>query len=380
MVREIREPKLSKKLRDLASSRFFIPFALLLIVVLSVPVISLVTSKPVDIRQRAAPSTPTATMNISPTTGSVVVGQQFTISLVIDGGGQTFNAAGADITVSSNLSVQTLNIVPPASGGCNFTFVNANKTPKVSDPSFAGAILNGSSTNCTLMTLTLQANSAGTGTITLSKTSVKSYVSHQDTLLSYQNGSYTIGTGITPTSTPVPTAVPTATPTSIPPTLTPTVAPTATPIPTVTPTPTPIVVSPPTINSMPTDTYQNILTLGGTKSLLTVGVYVNNSTTNVTYPTSTTWQYASTLIVGVNNFNVFGKDANGNSSSVISVAIDLHRVGDISGDNIIDLTDLSIFGSDWEKTGSFNSALSDMDGDNVVDLTDFSILAAVYGN
>lgn len=376
MVREIRDKNLSEKIKGIVRTPFFVPVLFLLFLVVTIPVITFVTSKPVDIRQRAAQGTPTGTINITPTNQNYNVGQQFTISLVLNGGGQQFNAAQADVAVSSNLTVNSLNIVPAASGGCNFTYVNNSKTPQVSDLSFAGAILSGDVSSCTLYTATITANASGTGTITLTKVRMISTPGHKDILQSYQNGVYTINVGSTPTPTTAPTSTPTTAPTSTPtsiPTPTPTAAPTSTP------TPTPAVLTPPTIDAVPSDTYDSNLTLSGTKTASTVLVFVNGSSSGVSYPTQTTWEFASILNLGINNFNVNGRDSSGVNSSVVSVSINLHKVGDITGDNVIDLTDLSIFGTDWEKTSGFNNALSDMNNDGVVDLTDFSIIASAYG-
>jgi hypothetical protein len=58
-------------------------------------------------------------------------------------------------------------------------------------------------------------------------------------------------------------------------------------------------------------------------------------------------------------------------------------LGDINGDGTVDLTDFSIFASDFGKdTGQgavLNSPYSDMNCDGKVDLTDFSIFASQYG-
>jgi hypothetical protein len=520
MVREIRDRKLSQKLASFIKSPFFIPVLLLLIVVISIPVISLVTSKPVDIRQRAATPGVSATINVTPPTGSVSPGEQFSVDVVLDGGGQAFNAAQATVAVSSNLTLQAVTITPQASGGCNFTFANENSTPSITNPSFAGAILNDSSNHCTLYTLKLSVNgTSGTGVVSITNGQVKSSVDHSEIFLSSQNGNYTIvstpptpiaqsvlslspltsnvtaganfnvevrvntngqtvnalqtdisyptnllsvvsisntngdfgieaqktdsngaislayGT-ITPKSgdllvvtitflakssgtanvafanasvisdvsntdvlkssidgqytiigsalTPTPTAVPTVplltpTPTRIPPTPTPTI---------VTPTPTSPVVLTPTsvpalslaISAQPTDTYASSFLLWGTKSSNISTVLVNNSSIGLSYPSETTWQIQMQLAMGANTYSVVGKDSSGNTSPTQSITVNLHRIGDINGDNAVDITDLSLFGTDWEKTSALNNVLSDMNKDNKVDLTDFSILASAYGN
>ena len=348
-----------------------------LFLVLALPVIVVLTRQQQDIRQRAAPpGNRTATINAVPSAGTFFVDQQFSVSIVIDGGGQLFNAAQANVSISTNLVVDSLTIVPQASGGCNFTFANQNKTPKVTSLNFAGAILGGSSSNCTLYTVVLHATTTGTATFTIAQANVKAYSNSSEIFLSSLNGSYTIQPAATPTPTPIPpTATPTATPTPIPPTNTPTPTPTGPPV---TPTPTPPVPIP-GIDVQPADTYQTSVTLTGTKDLSIVLVYVNGSSTGVTYPTTTTWQHFVNLTLGINTITVFGQDNSGNFSANNNISINSHREADINGDTFVDLTDVSIFGTDWENAGPLNNPLSDIDGDGLVDLTDFSILARNYG-
>lgn len=524
MVTEVRKLSLREKFKKLSRSPFFIPVTVALLVIISIIVAYFLLSKQQEIRSRAAGS-PTATIQATPASGTFSVGQQFTVNVVINGGGQTFNAAESAVTVSSNLTVQSLSLVSPSSGGCNFTFVNQASTPSVANPSFAGAILNGSASQCTLYTLTLQANALGTGTITFANSSVKAYVDASEILSSVTNGSYSISSltpvpTTSPTPTPIPpnsdltflpvtqqvtngatfsiqirvntngqfvnafqtdvsypsnllnlvsisntgadftafedpnvtpppgsfslisgsttpksgdllirtitfsakatgtatvqfinpilassitntdvlksftngvytitTAVPTPTSTPVPTaTSAPTPTATATPIPSVippTPTPTPtgvVTVQPPLIDPVAPATYNTAFTMTGTKLTTVTSVLVNGSATGVTLPTSTTWRFSGTLALGNNNFLVVGKDAAGNSSSPNTLTISLHRLGDINGDNVIDLTDVSIFGTDWKNTGTLNSILSDMNGDAVINLTDFSIIAKAYGN
>jgi hypothetical protein len=235
--------------------------------------------------------------------------------------------------------------------------------------------------------MVVQGITTGPASINISGAQVKAYSGHGEILLSVQNGSYNISVVATPTPTSVPaTPIPTATP--LPPTSTPlpTPLPTATPVPpTSTPipptsTPTPITYAPPAIDSLPSNTYLGAITLSGSRDPALVEIFVNNSTVGVTYLSSTTWDYSASLAVGTNLFIVYGKDSLNNTSGSNSVIVQRHREADISGDNIIDLTDLSIFAVDWEKTELFENPLSDINSDGIVDLTDFSILAAAYGN
>lgn len=317
----------------------------------------------------------TASILVSPSSGAFVPGQTFSIDLKVDGGGQAFNAAQAKLSISNNIQVKSLAITPGDSGGCNFLWANQNKTPTVNDPSFAGAILKSSSLGCTVYTLTLQALSDGIGTVTFVAGSVKSYTTHQEILGSLISGSYTFGVlpTATPTLTPTSSPIPTPTLTPIPTTPIPTF--TVTPIP---PTPTSITLQAPIIDNQPLDTYSISLALTGTRMVELITIYINGSSAGVIYPTSTTWSGSVSLVVGPNTFQVYGKDIDGNQSPSSNITIVNHILADINGDGIVDLTDLSMFGTDFENTGTLNYALSDMDGDGIVDLTDFSIIAKEY--
>lgn len=367
-MRIIHEKSLYKKIKEIG----ILPLSITLFLFLAFPVILYMVFTRQNVRQNAE-TNKTATIKISPPSASYNVGQQFSVNLIIDGGGQLFNSAQATITVSPNLIIRSLEILPIGSGGCNFTFVKSSRTPTALDPSFAGGILNAASPGCTLYTLTLEAGSVGAGTISLTKAMVKAYTNSGEILLSSENGTYTISTPTapTPTTPPVPTPTTLPTPTTVPPT------PTLTPIPTLTPTP--IALDTPSAN-LPSSTYQNPIPISGTKSPLITQVFVNNITTGVTYPSEASWQYLAPLILGSNSISIYGKDAGGNQSSTSNATIALHKLGDVSGDNIIDLIDLSMFATDWENTGALNYALSDMNNDGVVDLTDFSIFAKSYGN
>lgn len=329
-----------------------------------------------------------ATINTSPAGSSVTVGTSFTVDVSVNGGGQAFNAAQATVAVSANLSITSL--ANPSSNACNFTYT---QTPTTTNPSFAGAILSSSATSCTVYTLTLTPLSAGTGTITFTNGSVKAYSNNGEILSSVQNGSYTV---TAPTPTPTPTNTPTPTPTNTPtptptptntpsptPTNTPTPTPTNTPVPTPTstptPTPTPVIAAPIIDASVPSLTYQTSILLTGSKLSTVTSVYINGSAASSTYPTNTTWQAGVSLNIGGNLFTVYGKDSGGNQSASSSITINRHKLGDINGDNVVDLTDISLFATDWQKTTGLNYVLSNMNNDGIVDLTDFSIIAKQYG-
>lgn len=143
-----------------------------------------------DRRTRAAQSTNgsiSAKIAASPASIIATVGTPFTVDVLVDGGGQAFNAAQATVSVSPNLSVT--NLTNPSSNPCNFVYA---QTPTTSDLSFAGAILGSSSNNCTVYTLTLTPLSSGTGTITFTNGSIKAYSNNGEILSSVKNGAYTL--------------------------------------------------------------------------------------------------------------------------------------------------------------------------------------------
>ncbi len=325
-----------------------------------------------------------ATIGASPASSTVTVGTPFTVNVTVNGGGTAFNAAQATVAVSSNLTVSGL--ASPSASPCNFTY--AGQAPGISNPSFAGAILAGSSTSCNVYTLTLTPNAAGTGTITFTNGSVKAYANNAEILSSVQNGTYTLSVAAPtntptpiPTSTPIPptpTRTPTPTPTPLP-TATPTPLPTATPtsLPTAAPTPTPSLAAP-VVTSATTATYATSIILSGTKLSTIASISVNASASGTTYPSQTTWSKVVSLNLGSNAFSIYGKDTNNQQSGTISVSIVRNKLSDMTGDTKIDLTDISLFGVDWLKTTNYNP-LSDMNGDGIVNLTDFSIIAKQYG-
>lgn len=134
----------------------------------------------ISIVKAADPSQATASISAVPASGNYNQGDTFTAVIHIDGGGQSFNAASATISVSSNLSIQSVSTAINSSAtGCNFSFVPLSG-PTKDNPSFSGAILSNQSypafsKACDVMTLTLQANSGGTGTLNIDNGDIESY-------------------------------------------------------------------------------------------------------------------------------------------------------------------------------------------------------------
>ncbi len=141
-----------------------------------------------------------ATIQVSPISGNHTVGDSFSVNVTLRDPQTEFNAAQANVNVSSNLAVNGLTL-----GNCQFAFV---RTPTTSNPSFTGTMLGTSSKDCTVYTLQLKAVGSGTGNITISNGSVKAFSGSAELFSSAQSGSYMIAASTTTadvTVTPVPT-------------------------------------------------------------------------------------------------------------------------------------------------------------------------------
>lgn len=147
-----------------------------------------------------------ATIYVSPVGGNYNVGQNFTADIVVDGAGAIFNAAKADVSVSTNLAVKDLTL-----GDCNFAFI---KTPTPKMLSFVGVILGSYSNKCSVYRLTLQVVRTGQGYITLANGSVKSYKKALEILSGSKNSAYTLNPSsdnqqsLTNFESPLPTEIP----------------------------------------------------------------------------------------------------------------------------------------------------------------------------
>ena len=120
-----------------------------------------------------------------PNNGNYNLNDTFTVDLVVDGDGTQFNAAKGQLTLSNNLIIQDLTL-----GDCGFAFVN---TPSTKKPAFTGVILGSSSDKCIVYRLTLKAIGEGTGSLSVTDGSVKSYEKAQEILGSLGAATFTIG-------------------------------------------------------------------------------------------------------------------------------------------------------------------------------------------
>lgn len=272
---------------------------------------------------------PAVKINASPTNGSKTIGSPFSVNVTVNSTDAAFNAARATVTVSSNLTVNSISA--PSSNSCDIHYTT---NPTTSNPSFAGGIFGTSKTDCTVYTMVVTPNATGAGTITFTNGSVKSYSDNSEILTGVTNASFTLGNG---------------------------------------PTPTPTGALDFTITNA-LETYHSAFNLSGTKENTITSIFVDGSDANSTYPSSTTWQNAVTLSMGDNNFTLYGSDGT-NQTATQTVTVSRHTLGDINGDGNIDLVDASLFAVDWDKTADLTYILSDMNDDGNVDLTDLSILA-----
>lgn len=92
----------------------------------------------------------------------------------------------------------------------------------------------------------------------------------------------------------------------------------------------------------------------------------SNTYTDTSVQANTTYSYTVAAVDGAGN--------TGPQSSAVSVTT--RYKGDIDGNGTVNLTDLSMLLSNWNKTGNLSS---DLDGNGVVNLTDLSILLTNWG-
>lgn len=104
MVRPIKNKSIFKKLKEFTSSIYFLPFIMLFFVVLTVPVIYLVSLNQIDIRQRAA---------------TIVSG-----SVVIDTNESSFQKAAQEIVpiTTINAMIGMLVVIAFLALSCAFVF------------------------------------------------------------------------------------------------------------------------------------------------------------------------------------------------------------------------------------------------------------------
>ena len=120
--------------------------------------------------------------------------------------------------------------------------------------------------------------------------------------------------------------------------------------------------------------YKNSFLLFGTNSSTTTSLKVNDLTTGVTFPTTTSWQKTVSLAYGLNTFKIIASNSTGNSTETV---YELYRrlIGDMTQDSKVNDYDLSKLVKLWggkDRGGDFND-------DGSVNDYDFSMMVARWG-
>jgi hypothetical protein len=347
-------------------------------------------------------------MGVYPSTGHVIVGSDFTVTLQVDGGGQLFNAVGATVTVSGPATVHSLSL---ACGGAPFIYLGL---PTASNPSFGGALLAATTSGCTLYTLDLHVTDTGPITIDLTNAQVLMPPAGDNILApaGVIDGSYTAippipGTtfvasgsvdpntggdisGLLPTGESILVSFP---PGAVTTTVTVLIQAFTTPP-----------QSPPdgdTVVGMDFDLSAidgsgNLISHFNAPVTLTFGYLAGRDPTLMTLAYYDTTQGAwAPLVTSIDTTNqqITATTDHFTTFSVVGLPSPayctdaLHTdaflgTGDINASGHIDLVDFSIFAGDYGKTTSdpsLFSPYSDMNCDGQVDFTDFSVFATYYG-
>lgn len=150
-----------------------------------------------------AKASATATIAVSPSSGSHVAGAAFDVTISVSGGGQAFTTFGADVALS-NLTIVDLNLGTGVS--------QCTTSPSKTSPSFYCGVA-GSSNGVDVYTMSVKGTAEGAASITLTSGSVLQSDGYTNTEIfsSVTNGAYTItasSTSTTTTTTTTPQAGP----------------------------------------------------------------------------------------------------------------------------------------------------------------------------
>lgn len=187
----------------------------------------------------------------------------------------------------------------------------------------------------------------------------------------------TVQPTVVPTEPPYPTPFPTFTPVpTTPPS--PTIAPTDKVTPTIMPSPTfaPPAPNQPMLNDIVQPTYKSTVDLSGTKDAETY-IVINNNLIDSQYA-STSFSIPLALEVGENTFIVNAENTYSLSSTPQIVYIERRELGDINGDQKVNVFDLGILVSNYREKGINNSSetklrLSDLNADGQVSAADIGL-------
>jgi hypothetical protein len=91
-----------------------------------------------------------------------------------------------------------------------------------------------------------------------------------------------------------------------------------------------------------------------------------------------TWTFSIPVDFGSSSFAIVYKNDAGEELNRKTIIFIRHKISDINGDGLIDITDLAIFAENWGRTGP-SEPMADFDGNNIVDITDLAIFAENWG-
>jgi chitodextrinase len=119
-----------------------------------------------------------------------------------------------------------------------------------------------------------------------------------------------------------------------------------------------------------------------TDNIAVTGYRIFRNGVQVGTSTGTTFTDTTGITAGnIYNYSVAAVDAVPNiSAQTATLAVTVYKTGDINRDNIVNVFDLSILLSNYNKTRTqASNPLSDINNDNIVDIFDLGILLTKYG-
>jgi len=128
-------------------------------------------------------------------------------------------------------------------------------------------------------------------------------------------------------------------------------------------------------NNLSCPIYRQVYRIQGTKSIDISGVKVNGSTTNVEYPSATSWYKVETFGLGSNTITLQGLVGT-REGDAFSVSLKRHFPGDVNGDREVNDFDLSLLASHWGQVW----CQADFNSDGVIDDFDLSLLVSAWGS
>lgn len=163
-----------------------------IIVLVAIPTTLYLTFKSQDVRQQASSNVHGAVISIDPQSGVYSVGQNFAVTLLIDGGVEKLSGARATVGVSPNLVVNSLTLTQKDAGGCGFNYVNPDTKPTINNLSFYGILTDTYLSSCSLYTVILTPLSAGNASVFITEGDVLSNTNGKSIFKEAKNANFVI--------------------------------------------------------------------------------------------------------------------------------------------------------------------------------------------